>query len=209
MNIFFTFNRKIADSVFVPIFMKTLLRPNHITALSLLSGLATGLMMSKGSRSGLLWGAFFLQLSFILDNCDGGVARLKNMRSASGMWFDLIADLIVDLSLWAGLAAGAVSEGELPRWAWGLFIMAVAGSLSHFWYVTKKRMRGETGNEISRTNDPFWSAAHTLSHDGDPSFLVWLLMVFLSPSQFLFLGTLYVHLLWLTDAVGERLRFRD
>ena len=197
MNFLFTFNRKIADKIFVPFLLKTPLRPNHVTALSLVSGLTAGFAMSGGSRSGLLWGTFFLQLSFILDDCDGTIARLKNLRSDSGMWFDLIADIWVDMAVWAGLAWGAVSQGESVRVAWWLFAAAAAGSLIHFGHVIQDRLKGKTGKETSGDPSPFLAAVHVLGHDGDPSALFWMTALFLQPAQILFLGAVYIHFLWI------------
>ena len=197
MNFLFTFNRKIADTIFVPFLLKTPLRPNHVTALSLVSGLLAGFAMSSGSRLGLLWGAFFLQLSFILDNSDGTIARLKNLRSDLGMWFDLIADVCVDMAVWAGLACGAVSQGEPARIAWGLFAAAAAGSFIHFGFVIQGRLKGKTGKETSGDPNPFLAAVHVLGHDGDPSLLFWVAALILQPFQILLLGAVYIHFLWI------------
>ena len=198
MDFLFTFNRKIADAFFVPFFMKTPLRPNHITALSLMSGVLAGWVVSGGSRSDFLVGAFFLQLSFILDNCDGSVARLKNMRSVSGMWLDFTADLIVDFAFWVGLAAAAISRGEMVFHVASLFAAAGAGSLINFWRVSQRRLKEKTGKKESSTKHPFLSAAHALGNDGDPSILVWAFALFFQPIQLLFFGAVYVHFLWVS-----------
>src|SRR3989344_4782763 len=91
-------NRRIADA-FVPLLVRTPLRPNHVTTLSLVSGPFAAWLLSLGSRKWMLAGALTLQFSFILDNCDGTLARLKSMQSALGMWYDYAADLAVELAL--------------------------------------------------------------------------------------------------------------
>lgn len=195
VDFFFTFNRKIADRVLVPFFVRTPLLPNHITGLSLLAGTGAALSMAQGSRAGLLGGAFLLQLSFILDNCDGAVARLKDKRSRFGMWFDFAADLVVDWALWTGMAFGAVARGaDLSVWGW--WAAAVVGSTINFWRVIQARVSGQTGKEEPLFKNPALRALHLLGHDGDPSIFVWLLAFFGEPHSILVLGALYIHILW-------------
>src|SRR3989338_1949827 len=96
-NDFLSLNRKLALKA-VPFLARTPFTPNQLTSLSLLLGIVAAYFFSLGSRISLLEGAFFLQLSFIADNCDGGVARLKNLSSEFGMWYDFVADLFVDFA---------------------------------------------------------------------------------------------------------------
>ena len=204
-NFLFTFNRKIADQFFVPFFLKTPLKPNHITGMALLSGVAAGALMAQGGRNHLLLGAAFLQLCYILDNCDGQVARLKSMQSSFGMWLDFVCDLVVDFSLWAGLALGTLAtRGLEARCVLTCFIAAVIGSLIHFFGVTQKRVQGQTGKEKPKTTQSLLSAAHILAHDGDPSVLVWFLALLGQPSWFLILGAIYINLLWIIDFVTSQ-----
>ena len=206
MQSLFTFNRKIADRFFVPFLIRTPLRPNHITSLSLFSGVAAAGFISHGSRPHLLTGAFFLQLSFILDNCDGAIARLKSMRSSFGMWFDFVADLAVDFALWTSLAVAALHyQKAQPTWVFPALTLALTGSLIHFLKVVRNRLKGATGKEVLETSNPFLSAAYTLGHDGDPSLLVWILAAIGNPTYFLLLGAFYVHFLWIFEAVRSRI----
>ncbi len=196
----FSFNRKISKK-FAPFFLKTPLRPNDITSLALLSGFIAAYFMSKGSRGNLLWGAFFLQMSFILDNCDGTVARLKSMQSAFGMWYDLVADVLVDFALWTGFAIGALSVADAPAWVIPAACAAWAGSFINFLRVIQDRFRGNTGKETPKTSNPFWSAVHVLSRDGDPSLLIWILAAFAGPATFLLLGAFYINFIWMTETI--------
>jgi hypothetical protein len=72
--------------------MRRPITPSQVTALSLLLGVATGVACLFGSYISLLVGAFLLLGFYILGNCDGEVARLKNMRSHFGMRFDTFVD---------------------------------------------------------------------------------------------------------------------
>lgn len=200
VDFLFGFNRKISLKI-APLFLKTPLRPNDITSLALLSGFIAAYFMSKGSRGDLLLGAFFLQMSFILDNCDGAVARLKSMQSAFGTWYDLVADVLVDFALWTGFAIGALSMAKATAWVIPVACAAWAGSFINFLRVIRDRSGGSTGKEAPSTSNPFWSAVHVLSRDGDPSFLIWILAAFASPSAFLFLGAFYINFIWMTETI--------
>ncbi len=201
LDFLFSFNRKIASGL-VPFMVRTPLRPNDITSLSLLCGFIAAYFMARGSRVGLLTGAFFLQVSFILDNCDGAVARLKSMQSDFGKWYDLTADLLVDFSLWVGLAIAAMS-GLKPGCGWVLVAATAAfvGSFINFLRVIRDRSKGHTGKETPDTSNPFWSALHVLSRDGDPSLLVWIMAAFAQPWQFLMLGACYINFIWMMEMV--------
>ena len=36
-------------------------------------------------------------MTYVLDNCDGEIARLKDQCSTFGMWFDTLVDWIVQI----------------------------------------------------------------------------------------------------------------
>ncbi|OGW91364.1 MAG: hypothetical protein A3D28_00295 [Omnitrophica bacterium RIFCSPHIGHO2_02_FULL_63_14] len=187
----FTFNRAIADRL-GPALARTPLTPNHLTTLALGSGLAAGWFMAQAGRPGLLAGAFFLHLSFLLDNCDGMVARIKGTSSAAGMWYDRVADLAVDAALWAGLAAGAVRQGVTP-WVWALAAPAMIGSFVHFLQIDESRREGKAPRPAGNA---FASSMDSLSGDGDPSVLVWIMALIGYPGYLLLAGAVYMLALW-------------
>lgn len=78
--------------------------PNTITLLSLLIGLLAAIVFSMGSYEASLLGCLLFQVSIIVDCCDGEVARLTHRESAFGRQFDLIADNVVHLAIFAGIA---------------------------------------------------------------------------------------------------------
>ena len=203
LNNFLGLNRAIALKA-IPFLARTPLTPNMITSTSLFSGLVSAWLMSGGSRDGFLGGAFFLQLSFILDNCDGGVARLKSLSSVFGMWFDFAADLIVDFAIWIALAFAVHARHSFP-WAVPVAFAACVGSLINFIRVVSGRLQGKTGKELPP--DPknmLQSSLHILSHDGDPTFFVWILALAGSPEYFLFLGCIYIHFIWIGSFISDK-----
>ena len=72
--------------------LKTAITPNQITLLSLIFGLLCGACFISGSHFFQIAGAIFFILSYVMDNCDGEIARIKNMSSEFGAKFDDIVD---------------------------------------------------------------------------------------------------------------------
>ena len=196
---YFNFNRAIASKI-TPFLVSTPLRPNHITSLALILGVVAAFFMSQATRFSMLAGAFFLQVHFILDDCDGSVARLKSMQSTFGMWYDFVADVIVDFFIWVGLALGAVAQGVGN----GIFIfcaIACLGSGINFIRVTTERVCQPAKDSAVRTKNPLFSVLDVLSQDGDPSLLIWILAIIGSPSLFLILGAVYINVIWIFPLV--------
>ena len=75
-----------------PLLSRTPLSANQITAAGLVVGLAGAGCMLAGEWAWAVAGAVLLVVSYVLDNCDGEVARLKNQSSQFGMHFDDFAD---------------------------------------------------------------------------------------------------------------------
>jgi phosphatidylglycerophosphate synthase len=199
----FTFNRKIAAKLSA-FLVRTPLTPNHVTTLSMGAGLWAGYILSHGTRGSMVLGAVFLQLAFILDNCDGDIARAKGLQSRFGMWYDFTADLIVDLALWSGLALGAVSLGVPGVAVRGWWMAAIAGSAINFTRVTGERMAQIRSNKSASdkipppADRPVWERIwYVLGQDGDPTLLVYGFALLGSPWLLLVLGTVYVNALWI------------
>jgi phosphatidylglycerophosphate synthase len=114
-----------------PLLMLTPITPNQVTALSLLFGVAAGLACLFGSYTSLLIGAFFLLGCYVLDNCDGEVARLKNMCSHFGMRFDTFVDWAVHAVFFICLGWGATLTTGQNWWLWTGIATAVGGTINY------------------------------------------------------------------------------
>jgi phosphatidylglycerophosphate synthase len=199
----FTFNRKISARLSA-LLIKTPLSPNHVTTLSMGAGLWAGYFFSQGTRGFMVLGAVFLQLAFILDNCDGDIARAKGLQSRFGMWYDFTADLIVDFALWSGLALGAVALGVPGAAVRGWWMAAMAGSAINYTRVTGERMAAiRAGASASAkvpppADRPVWERVwYVLGQDGDPTLLVYAFALTGSPWLLLVVGAVYVNALWI------------
>ena len=94
--------RKPLDKVFTPMAKGVLrlgLRPGHVTALALATGLGAGVALYAQLpflAVGLLW------LSGLMDVMDGSMARLSGSQSLLGAVLDVVCDRVVELGIvWA------------------------------------------------------------------------------------------------------------
>jgi phosphatidylglycerophosphate synthase len=92
---------------FVRPMLGTRIRPNHLTGLRLVIGLVAVACLIPGETayavcSGVLW-----TIACFLDRADGELARLGDLRSASGQRLDYYSDLILDAAWFLGVGLGA------------------------------------------------------------------------------------------------------
>ncbi|MBT6273695.1 MAG: CDP-alcohol phosphatidyltransferase family protein [Chromatiales bacterium] len=110
-----------------PALLRARFTPNTITWLSLFAGLAGGACFAAGPRDWGVAGALLLVAAYVLDNCDGEVARIRNMSSAFGAKLDDVADWLIDGFFFAALGYGVASARQEPVWLW-LGLAASAGA---------------------------------------------------------------------------------
>jgi len=100
--------------------------PNHVTWLHFSLGLLAAALLWQGVYWQDVVGALLLQVSVVLDCSDGEVARLKYQYSKFGGWFDVWADNLINIAVFAAVAhASATRLG--PSLALTLGGLAVAG----------------------------------------------------------------------------------
>ena len=113
------------------VLVRTPITPNQITALSLVFGLAGGIICLKGDYLSILIGAVLFLICYVLDNCDGEIARLKNMRSRFGMRFDTFVDWLVHAVFFVCVGWGATDTTGQAWWLWLGVATAVGGSVNY------------------------------------------------------------------------------
>jgi archaetidylinositol phosphate synthase len=106
-----TYAHRIARVLVRPL-LGTAVRPNHITLLRILIGLAACAFLAAGTVGSSIWSGILWIIACVLDRADGELARLGDLRSNSGKVLDFYSDLILD-SLWFLAAGIAVSRGSL------------------------------------------------------------------------------------------------
>jgi 1L-myo-inositol 1-phosphate cytidylyltransferase / CDP-L-myo-inositol myo-inositolphosphotransferase len=126
--------------------LRTPLTPNQITLLACSLSIVGGLCFLPGGYWGPLFGALLLQLSAVLDCCDGEVARIKFMESPLGDTLDIVCDTIGAIAIFLGIGAAVWQNGgsayALPLGG----VLAVGGALS-FPFVTLAEKTEDAGRQ--------------------------------------------------------------
>lgn len=153
--------------------------PNQITTASLVAGLlGATLFMYSGSLLQIA-GGLLITLSYVLDNCDGEVARVKKLSSEFGARLDDVADSVVDTWFFVALGYGTADETGESIWLW-LGLIAAAGAIIDFVVeqVKESRLKDQAG---VKTREQY---AHDPKRPED--FIDWLIYIFheLSRSDF-------------------------
>lgn len=95
-------NRKFSTMIFTPLLLKIYrgITPNQVSLLSFIVSLISSLSFFLGHA---ITGALLIQLSSILDGCDGEIARLKLLQSSSGDFVDAVLDRYADCFIFSGI----------------------------------------------------------------------------------------------------------
>jgi CDP-alcohol phosphatidyltransferase len=97
-----SWNRRAARGLLRPL-VGTFVRPNHITLLRWITGIAACLLFARNS---LEWGGLFWLISTFLDRCDGEFARMTGLASRAGYLFDLAGDILFNGLVFVALGVG-------------------------------------------------------------------------------------------------------
>jgi len=115
-----------------PVLARLPVSANQITAASLAAGLfACWCLVRGGYGWGIAAGAS-LVAAYVLDNCDGEIARMKDQCSTFGMWFDTTVDWVVHTAFFIALGIGAAAAFGDGLWLWLGLIAAAGGSINFF-----------------------------------------------------------------------------
>ncbi|MGE0681344.1 MAG: CDP-alcohol phosphatidyltransferase family protein [Candidatus Binatia bacterium] len=88
--------------------------PNQITLVSFTLGLLSAWLLMQPYYWPRVNGSLLLLMSTTIDGCDGELARLKFLESEFGAKLDLLADNIVHLLLFPGIAVSLYRETQDP-----------------------------------------------------------------------------------------------
>ena len=129
-----------------PLLLPWPITPNQITVASLVLGLIGAGLFAAGDRLVDIVGAVLLVGCYVLDNCDGEVARIKGLSSEFGARLDDIVDSVVDSCFFAALGYGTAATTGNSVWLW-LGLAAAAGAVIDFWVeqLNEMRLKGRDG----------------------------------------------------------------
>jgi archaetidylinositol phosphate synthase len=101
----------------------TWVRPNHLTTLRLVSGVAACVCLALGSDAGLWWGGGLWLVSAFLDRADGELARIGNLMSPGGHIYDYYADNFVNVAFFVAIGLG-LRHSWLGAWSIPLGVLS-------------------------------------------------------------------------------------
>ncbi len=194
-----------------PVLARLPVTANQITATSLASGLACAWLMTWQTQAAAILGAFLLVLCYVLDNCDGEIARLMHQSSEFGRRFDTFVDWLVHAAFFAALGWGVSRQNGLEVWLW-LGLAATAGATINYalgLFLESRdhlnqpaRLNGDAGFTARPRNWVEWLiyVFRELAR-ADFCFVVLLLACFDSLHILLPLAALGAHVYWLTQLV--------
>lgn len=125
----------------LPLIARTPATPNQLTVVSLVLGLAAAGCYLTGDASWALVGAALFMGCYILDNCDGDLARLHGTPSRFGAVLDTAVDCVVHLVLFAAIGFGLTRASGDMIWTW-LGLTATAGAAINSVIAMRKELRG-------------------------------------------------------------------
>jgi len=114
-----------------PLLARLPVTPNQITSVSMLVGLAAAWQLYLGGYSHGVAAAALFVVRYVLDNCDGEIARLKGLSSNFGMHYDTFVDWAVHSAFFfaLGIGCGRVAGNEV--WIWMGWAAAVGGTINY------------------------------------------------------------------------------
>lgn len=138
-----TWDARLARSLVRPL-VDTAVTPNHLTTLRLLIGLAGALCLAQGGFGWINAGALLIVLSNFVDHTDGELARISGKSSKIGHFYDLAADALVTVALFASMGVGIVAAGGQMA-APPVLLGAVAGAAVALIFYLRMRIESFAG----------------------------------------------------------------
>jgi phosphatidylglycerophosphate synthase len=134
--------------------MRTPITPNQITTLSMIFGVAGGVICIRGDYFSILIGAFLFLICYILDNCDGEIAQIKDMRSLFGMRYDTFVDWLVHTVFFICLGWGALNVTGQSLWLWSGIAASCGGTINYAIEIYQNRTKPHSTQLTEEENAP-------------------------------------------------------
>lgn len=147
-----TWNHKAARVLVRPL-LGTGVRPNHITTVRFVTGLAACLLLCELTPARELWSGVLWIVSGFLDRMDGELARIGDMRSRGGHLYDYYTDILLN-SVFFLCAGVGLRHGWLGAWAIPAGAVACTAMLLCCWL--SEVYEDLKGREARIWGDDFW-----------------------------------------------------
>ncbi len=115
-----------------PYLAKFPITPNQISIVSLAAGLFSAWAITQPGREWSFASAILLIAYYILDNCDGEIAVLKNQSTSFGHYFDSVVDWVVHAVFFAALGIAVSRTTGNGLWLWLGWIAAAGATINYF-----------------------------------------------------------------------------
>ena len=137
-----------------PFLLKTPICANHITLISILLGLTAGAMFAIGEFTTTLYASIVFFLVYLLDHCDGEVARAKSQASKFGEYFDTFGDWISHAAFFIGLGYGTYTTTNNHLWFWMGLAAALGATINYFIsiYLCSPKEQEEYISDVNQNN---------------------------------------------------------
>ena len=128
----------------------TWVRPNHLTTVRLLVGLAAAAAFVPGTYGWSNVAALLLVLSNFLDHTDGELARLSGRTSRLGHVYDLASDALVTILLFIAMGAGVAARPAMPLPVSPVLLGALAGGAIALIFFLRMRIEDRAGKAANQ-----------------------------------------------------------
>ena len=150
----------------LPLLLRTPISANAVTLAALAMGIASAVFIAQGTQHWTVIGAGLLVLAYVLDNCDGDIARFKGQVSRFGGLLDTFVDWAMHSALFAALGYGVWAIDGNPLWIWLGWAAMLGGTLNYVIGLARD-LRGEPSGSDDSPDTP-----------GPSGILDWLVFVF-------------------------------
>ncbi len=153
---FFPLVRRISSRL-TPLLERSPLSANHISLLSLAFGLAAAWSVIYDEYWMTVIGGFLMVGCYVLDNCDGEIARLKGQSSQFGRRLDNFVDWAVDTALFVALGIGVAGSSGQEIWAWMGWSAAMGSTINYaIGSIAEERQvkSGAGGGDVQAAGNP-------------------------------------------------------
>jgi phosphatidylglycerophosphate synthase len=125
-------------------------RPNHLTTLRLLVGLAAAAAFLPGTYGWSNLAALLLVLSNFLDHTDGELARMSGKTSRFGHIYDLASDAVVTISLFIAIGVGVAAKPGVDLFVAPAILGLAAGTAIALIFFLRMRIEEMLGKAATR-----------------------------------------------------------